>query len=342
MAADSLFTQPAYLEPLIDSGCVGPETGWTPLAPPGVYRKAHSWGEFVFDHAFAEAYARHGLDYYPKLTVCTPFTPVPASRVASREQAGALQALATEQAASGVHALFLPEQEARQLEQAGWLRREQARYVWRQRGHADFDGFLAALNHKRRKNIRHERRQIAEAGYRIEWRRAAELDAALWTRVFAHYVDTYRARGMAPYLNLDCLRRWARVFPEAFWFCLAFHGDDCVAMAWYFEDGDRLCGRHWGSDGGHALLHFELCCYQGIARAIERGLSLFDAGVQGTHKLLRGFDAERSHSAHWFAHEGFREAIGRYLQRERIAIGDEVSALAAHSGYRHVAIDEPD
>lgn len=334
MPADSLFTSAAYLDPLEASGCVGGGSGWTPLPAPGVYLKAHSWGEFVFDHAFANAYAQHGLDYYPKLSVCTPFTPVPASRVAQAGQVDELQLLARDHGASSVHALFLPESEAAQLETRGWLRREQTRYVWHNRGYADFETFLDALNHKRRKNLRRERRQVAEAGYRIEWRRAAELDAALWQRVYAHYADTYRVRGMSPYLNLDCLQRWAQNFPEQYWFCLAFHGDACVAMAWYFEDGERLCGRHWGSVGAHALLHFELCCYQGIARAMVRGLKLFDAGVQGEHKLLRGFDAERSHSAHWFAHRGFREAIARYLQRERTAVGEEVAALAAHSGYR--------
>lgn len=334
MPADSLFTSAAYLDPLEIAGCVGGATGWTPLRTSGVYLKAHSWGEFVFDHAFANAYAQHGLDYYPKLSVCTPFTPVPASRVPDVARAAELQALARDYGASGVHALFLPQREAALLEAQGWLRREQTRYVWHNGGYADFDAFLAALNHKRRKNIRGERRQVVDAGYRIEWRRAAELDTALWRRVYMHYVDTYRVRGMTPYLNLDCLKRWAQNLPEQYWFCLAFHADECVAMAWYFEDGDRLCGRHWGSTGAHALLHFELCCYQGIERAIARRLKVFDAGVQGEHKLLRGFDAERSHSAHWFSHAGFREAIARYLQRERAAVDEEVAVLAMHSGYR--------
>lgn len=168
----------------------------------------------------------------------------------------------------------------------------------------------------------------------IQWRRAAELNADDWSQIFSFYADTYTVRGMSPYLNLDCLRAWAHNLPEQYWFCLAYQGQDCVAMAWYFEDGDRLCGRHWGSAGGHALLHFELCCYQGIARALARGLTTFDAGVQGEHKLLRGFDAQRSHSAHWFAHPGFRDAIARYLERERLAVAQEITALAPHSGYR--------
>ena len=335
MSQPSLFTSAAYLDPLEASGCVDARTGWTPLPRSGTYLKTHSWGEFVFDHAFARAYAQHGEDYYPKLSVCTPFTPVPASRVPDVPAAQALQELALAHAASGVHALFLPDGEARLLEAQGWLRREQTRYVWRNRGYGDFDAFLAALTSKRRKNIRRERQQIADAGYRIEWRRAAELDRSLWTRVFTHYTDTYRVRGMEPYLNLACLQRWAQNLADDYWFCLAWHDEDCVAMAWYFEDGERLCGRHWGSSGAHALLHFELCCYQGIERAIARGLKQFDAGVQGEHKLLRGFDAECSHSAHWIAHPGFRDAIARYLQRERAAVMEEVLALSAHSGYRN-------
>lgn len=334
MSTDSLFTQAAYLDPLAHTGCVGGDSGWMLTPIRGAYLKTHSWGEFVFDHAFARAYAQQGLAYYPKLTVCTPFTPVPASRIANAQEAAHLQAFAQAHGASGVHALFLPAPEAEQLASQGWLRREQTRYVWRNRDYPDFDAFAAALNSKRRKNLRKERSLIADAGYRIQWRRAIDLDDTEWIRIHAYYADTYHARGMAPYLNLACLRAWARHFSEQFWFCLAYRDGDCVAMAWYFEDGERLCGRHWGSAGGHALLHFELCCYQGIERAIARGLKVFDAGVQGEHKLLRGFEAECSHSAHWFAHPGFHEAIARYLQRERQAVETEIGMLAQHHGYR--------
>jgi len=337
MPQPSLFTSPAYLEPLAETGCVGAAVGWKPLPLAGAYLKSHSWGEFVFDQAFANAYAQHGYDYYPKLSVCTPFTPVPASRVADAGIAEQLIALAHQFDATGVHALFLPQHEAQALASGGWLHREQPRYVWHNRSYADFEHFLAALTAKRRKNIRRERRLMAEAGYRIQWRAAAELNTDEWQRVFALYTATYHARGQSPYLNLACLQLWARRLPLAFWFCLAYQHNECVAMAYYFEDGDRLCGRHWGADGVHALLHFELCCYQGMDRTIERGLRQLDAGVQGEHKLLRGFDAELSHSAHWFAHSGFRSAISHYLARERQAIADEVSALGAHSGYRHAA-----
>ena len=335
MPQPSLFTSPAYLEPLAESGCVGAAVGWEPLALPGTYLKSHSWGEFVFDQAFANAYAQHGYDYYPKLSVCTPFTPVPASRVADREAAARLVAMAQTLGATGVHALFLPRHEAEMLESEGWLHRQQLRYVWHNRGYDEFEHFLTALAAKRRKNIRRERRLVTEAGYHIEWRAAADLSVVEWQRVFALYTATYHARGQSPYLNLACLQQWARRLPLAFWFCLAYRHGECVAMAYYFEDGDRLCGRHWGADGAHDLLHFELCCYQGMERTIQRGLRLLDAGVQGEHKLLRGFDAELSHSAHWFAHPGFRSAIAQYLTRERQAIADEVSALGVHSGYRH-------
>jgi uncharacterized protein len=334
-----LFLRPEYLQPLIDSGCAAHNTGWTPLpelAPAPVWEKSHSWGEFVFDQPFARAYAQHGLRYYPKWVCAIPFTPVPGPRLFHAERARRATDLAAQRGASGVHALFVTAAEATMLAALGWLRREQPRYVWHNRGYAAFEDFLAALNSKRRKNLRAERRAVARAGLRIEWRASATLDEDEWRQVYALYAHTYAVRGQAPYLALDCLQAWARGFPQALQFCLAHDAAGIAAMAFFFEDGDALYGRHWGSRLDQPGLHFELCCYQGIDRADARGLQRFDAGVQGEHKLLRGFSPEASLSMHWIAHEGFRSAIADYLQRERAAVRQELAALAEHDGYRQL------
>ena len=331
--AGGLFTSEKYLQPLHDSGCASPATGWTPLtATLGRlwYEKAHSWGEFVFDQAFANAYEQRGQRYYPKRVCCVPFTPVPGPRLRSTE----IAALAEGEGAGSSHVLFLPDEEAAALLARGWLRRTQARYVWRNRGYGAFEDFLGALNSKRRKNIRAERKAVATSGLRIEWRAASSLSEAEWREVFALYTRTYRVRGQQPYLKLACLQAWAQNFPEQMLFCLARSESRIEAMAFFFRDGDALYGRHWGAAAEHDGLHFELCCHQGIEYAIREKLSFFDAGVQGEHKLLRGFEPAQTQSMHWFAHPGFRAAIADYLKRETAAMQQELEQLGEHDGYR--------
>lgn len=346
MSADP-FTSPAYLDALERNGCAAPAHGWTPahLQLAGVgrapcYLKTHSWGEFVFDFQFARAYAQHGLHYYPKLVCCVPFTPVPGPRLLAGDDAGrrtlarALAGHAEALGASGAHLLFAPEAEIALLEAEGWMRREQVRYLWHNRGYASFDDFLAALAPKRRKNIRRERRLVADAGFRIEWRSAPTLAPADWNPIFALYAGTYEMRGQPPYLNRACLQDWAAHLGEAMQLCLAWRGDALVAMAFFFRDGEQLYGRHWGCAIDAPLLHFELCYYQGIDHAIAQGLRRFDAGVQGEHKLLRGFDPGRSYSAHWYAHEGMHRAIAAWCAQERAALDAQLRALAEHDAYR--------
>lgn len=329
----SLFTSPDYLAPLEQHGCATPATGWTPAHAAWsdgsrliAYEKAHSWGEFVFDQAIARAYQVQGWSYYPRLVCAVPFTPVPGPRLLAADDAGRLrlaahlQAQAIEQGASGAHVLFLPPAEAQLLAAQGWLHREQPRFVWHRDDHADFEGFLGSLAHKARKNIRRERRRIAEQGLEIRWQAAGDLAEGDWPEVHALYARTYAVRGQAPYLNLECLRAWGRNFPERMQFCLASRGGHLVAMAFFFQDGDTLYGRHWGAAADWNSLHFELCYYQGIERCLDHGLAHFDAGVQGEHKLQRGFVAERSHSVHWFAHPALRPAIADFFARERTAL----------------------
>lgn len=333
-----LFTGADYLEPLELSGCAAPDTGWTPahlqldggLRAPA-YLKTDSWGEFVFDFQIAQAYAQLRLRYYPKLVCAVPFTPVPGPRLLApdadgrRRLAAALVERAQAQRCSGAHILFLPEAEARELPE-GWLRREQLRYVWRNTGASSFDGFLDALPGKQRKNIRRERRRVAESGLDICWQAAPEIAEDDWPRLYELYASTYERRGQRPYLNLDCLRMWAQRLGARLQFCVARERGRPVALAFFFEDGGSLCGRHWGADGFHDGLHFELCYYRGIERCLERGIGHFDAGVQGEHKLARGFHAERAHSAHWFIEERLRGAIADFFDRERAAIDEALAA----------------
>lgn len=296
------------------------------------YGKMHSWGEFVFDFELARAYRQHGLAYYPKLVSCVPFTPVPGARLLAEDDAArlrlaeALRARAQGDGCSGAHLLFCSEAESALLEPAGWIVRLQPRYRWHAHGAGDFEGFLARLPGKKRKNIRAERRKLA--GFAIEWRAGDTLAAAEWRRVYALYASTYAVRGQEPYLNLECLQAWAAHYRERLQFCLALHDGRIAAMAFFFEDGDTLYGRHWGAEAAYDGLHFELCYYQGIERCLARGLAHFDAGVQGEHKLARGFTFELAHSAHWFAHRGFHAAIGRAYAEERAAL----QAYAASGG----------
>lgn len=342
----TLFTLPAYLGPLERSGCASPQTGWARIPMPQsrsdvpCYLKTHSWGEFVFDFQLARAYAQHGLDYYPKLVCCVPFTPVPGPRLLATDDDGCrtvaveLIERADSLGASGVHVLYPQPAEVELLDAQHWLRREQLRYLWHNRGYADFDAFVAALAPKRRKNLRRERRLIAEAGFEIEWRVAATLSPTDWRAVFGLYASTYEIRGQAPYLDRSCLQGWAENFGDAMPLCIAQRDGQLLAMAFFFRDRDHLYGRHWGSSVDTPLLHFELCYYQGIEYAIAHGLRTFDAGVQGEHKLLRGFDPALAYSMHWFAHAGMRGAISRYYDQERTALAEQFRALSEHSAYR--------
>lgn len=316
----ALFLDEAYLAAMHETGCASARTGWQRLDFSGaapLYRKAHSWGEFVFDFEFARAYAQAGLEYYPKLVCAVPYTPVTGPRLRGQASGEALQQRCEEQAASSAHILFLPQAEARLIEGEGWLRRDDVRFVWTNRGYAHFDAFLAALASKKRKNIRAERRKLAALELDIRWQTAAEFSRAEWDQLFALYASTYALRGQAPYLNQDCLMQWARTLPEAYVFCVARQHSRLVAMAYFFRDQSALYGRHWGSSIVADSLHFELCYYRGIEYCIAHGLERFDAGVQGEHRLLRGFEPVRTQSMHWFSDRRFQAAIGHYLLRER-------------------------
>jgi hypothetical protein len=346
------FARHAFLESLESTGCVGGDSGWMPrhlairdergaiVAAVPQYLKAHSWGEFIFDMSWAQGYARSGIEYYPKLLSAIPFTPVTGPRLLVHPDFEAdglrdsLAELLIESAraagASGAHVNFTTVGDQAALERAGFLRRHDCRFLWRNAGYRDFDDFLARFRADKRKKARRERRRVAESGVEFRTLRGEEMDASLWRVVFGFSERTFLRHGNDHYLSVDFLRLVSRLLPGTIVVKVAERDGTPVAAAIYFQGVDSLYGRYWGSARAEDSLHFEACYYQGIDYCIERGLQTFDPGTQGEHKIARGFEPTRTCSAHWLAHPGFSDAIGRYLQRERTAIDDYIAAAAAH------------
>ena len=343
--ADYPFLRPAFLDLLEDSGSVGPDTGWTPrhlrIATNGaeqafmpLYLKDHSWGEYVFDWAWADAWRRHGLPYYPKLLSAIPFTPAtgPRIRLAPGADRDALVRrlvaeaidLARDIGASSWHILFPDEDQLALLEgieDAPLLRRTGTQFHWLNQGYGDFEDFLAALASRKRKMIRRERRQVAEQGFAIEMLAGPDINADLWAFFHRVYHRTYLKRsGSAGYLTQDFFSGLGAAMGDQVAMAVARQRGKPVAAALYFRDDNTLYGRYWGCEGEYDFLHFELCYYRGIDFAIAQGLDKFDAGAQGEHKILRGFTPVATHSLHWITHPGFAEAVGRFLRQEEASV----------------------
>lgn len=339
-----LLTQPAYWQALRDHGCACPDTGWewqqqaSELTQAPVWSKAHSWGEFVFDQTWAQAYSRAGGAYYPKWVCALPFTPVPGPRLGTQpaQTAAELAELGRDAGVSGIHVLFASDADASALaHDPRWLRRQDIRYIWRNRGYADFGDFLGALSSKKRKNLRRERRLAQQTGLHMQWLPAAKLPAQDWNRLYALYASTYHMRGQHPYLSLRCLQAWAEQLPENFWLCIARDDQHQLqAMAFFFADEQALYGRHWGAAKDYDCLHFELCYYQGMEFCLERNIPHFDAGVQGQHRLLRGFEPALSQSLHYLLNPEFAAAVAAYLQRETPAVQAEWQAQCRATAYK--------
>lgn len=349
------FTRHAFLAALEDHGCVGRATGWQPChlvledaaglaAAMPLYRKEHSYGEFVFDFAWAEASHRAGIPYYPKLLCAVPFTPVAGPRLAARSPE--LRAALLRQAArlledapfGSAHVLFLDPPAAAAAAAGGWLERSDVQFHWHGRGDRSFEDFLARLSHDKRKKIRRERRKVAEAGITFEWRPGDALSEAEWAEVYALYGNTYEERGQAPYLTLPFFLDYGRRPGSPLRLALARDGARLIAVAITMVGGDTLYGRHWGCAERYDGLHFETCYYQGIELCLAQGLAHFDAGAQGAHKLARGFEPVLTRSAHRLADARLARAVGAFLERERVAVAQRQSMLAEHSPYRSEAV----
>jgi len=349
LTAGDPFVSHEFLGALIDTGCAAPRSGWRPQivllernnhlagAMP-LFLKSHSYGEYVFDWAWADAYARHGLEYYPKLLCAVPFTPVCGPRLLAARQAdrALLLAAALEMARdlSSFHLLFPTPAEAGLLDKGGLLMRRTVQFHWRNDGYADFDDFLARLTAHRRKVIRQERRRVREAGVTFRWLRGAEIERKHWEFFERCYRRTYAEHRSSPYLNLEFFLRLGESLPGHTVMVLAERAGRPIAASLLVTDGDRVLGRYWGALEHVPLLHFECCYYQAIEFAIAHRLQRFEGGAQGEHKLFRGLLPVETHSAHWLAHPQFARAIEDYLKRERAGIARYVDELNDHSPFR--------
>ena len=354
LAGDDPFLQHAFLNALHETGCASPETGWSPQylllrngdalagAMP-LYLKSHSWGEYVFDWAWADAYHRHGIEYYPKLLCAIPFTPVVGARLLVRQPeyrdqliAGALE-LARRTKTGSLHVLFPAAVDLECLAGHGFLLRRGCQFHWQNNNYADFDAFLAQLNHDKRKKIRQERRKVSEAGItfrRIEGNSIRNADWEFFTRC---YHQTYREHRSTPYLNLEFFRRIGAAMPGNIVLICAERENSPIAASLLIRNGTRLYGRHWGAIEHHPSLHFETCYYQSIEYAIARGLQVFEGGAQGEHKMARGLLPVATQSAHWLAHPEFSSAVDHFLQREGHGMVQYIDELRERSPFKMLA-----
>jgi predicted N-acyltransferase len=345
------FLSHAFLHALHESGSASPETGWQPqyialydgdtlAAALPLYVKGHSYGEYVFDWAWADAYQRHGLDYYPKLLSAVPFTPVAGPRllaVDAAARAALIEVLSATQRAtevSSTHILFPPEEHARQLQEAGFMLRSGVQFHWLNPGYASFDEFLATLEQKKRKNIRAERRKVLDAGVTLRRVRGADATDADWKLFNRCYRHTYAAHYSTPYLNLDFFRRIGRTMPENILLVIAEREGRAIASSLVIHSADTLYGRYWGELEHVPCLHFEAAYYQPLEFCIEQGIKTFEGGAQGEHKMARGFLPTRTFSAHWLAHPSFADAIERFLEREADGIDEYMSELNERNPFK--------
>lgn len=354
---DQPFVRHEFLAALEHNGAVGPGTGWQPChllardeqgrlqgALP-LYLKTDSWGEFVFDFAWADAYRRAGLAYYPKLVAAVPYTPVTGPRLltaGSRDPAQSMAALlagarelAAERRASSVHLLFPPPVEIDALKDHDLLLRKDCQFHWHNPGYSDFDEFLGTFTAMKRKKVKRERRRVKEAGVSFRTLSGTDIDHETWQQIMPLYASSFWRRGREPYLNGDFFLEVARTLPEHLVVVLAEFGGEPIAVAICFRSADTFYGRYWGSSGHYHSLHFETCYYQGIDYCIAHGLAHFEPGTQGEHKISRGFVPTETWSAHWLSHPQFAAAVDDYLERERAHIDDYMAVVREHMPYRN-------
>jgi uncharacterized protein len=357
------FLRHEFLAALEHTGCIGSGTGWDPCyftltdsrglaAAAPAFRKSHSYGEFVFDFAWAQAYSRFGNRYYPKLTLAVPFTPATGPRLLVRPDLDHrtlatrlltdIEAYTTSHSLSSVHALFLDEPAHVACEQAGWLIRRDCQFHWTNRHYPSFDAYLQTFTADKRKKARRERRRVAEAGIAFETRMGPELDERTLDRVYAFHRDTFLRHGHEPYLTRAFFSEAVRTMGDALMVKLAVRGGTPVAAAIFFWSKDALFGRYWGASSDYNSLHFETCYHQGIEFCIEHGVARFEPGTQGEHKVSRGFEPTLTWSAHYIVDRRFRDAIEDYLAREGASVDAYAEEVQTHIPYKQPAANEDD
>lgn len=351
------FVRHEFLTALEDTGCATARTGWTAqhlvVREPGTRRllgamplfaKAHSFGEFVFDFSWAQAYdqafVHSGPSYYPKLVSAIPFTPANGPRLLIHPQAdrsgvsdrlrAAIEDLVRDRQLSGAHVLFADTISRDALIEHGWLSRSSCQFHWFNRGYSSMEEFLVAFRADKRKKAKRERRRVTEQGISFKTLGGAELSRAAWDVIFAFSANTFHEHGHEHYLNVACLHRIAQALPERVMVKLAEYRGEPVAAAIFFLSDDTLFGRYWGSHEKFHSLHFEACYYQGIEFCIERGLRCFEPGTQGEHKVPRGFEPTLTYSAHYFREPRFRRAVADYLEREHAAVISYAEEMRSH------------
>ncbi|MFD2110990.1 GNAT family N-acetyltransferase [Thiorhodococcus fuscus] len=356
---DTPFMRHEFLAAMEDHGCVGESLGWLPmhlalrdehghlLGAAPCYLKSNSYGEFVFDWSWADAYHRHGLSYYPKLVIASPYTPATGPRIlteqgAAREQhaSALIQAAARVVERLGVsstHCLFNTDEEANLLELQGFMRRVGCQFHWNNRGYENFDQMLDTFTSTKRKQIKRERRRVTEAGLRLRRVRGDEVTEEEWGLFHRLYCNTFDKRGGLPTLTLPFFQAIAQDMGENLLLVLAYQGNRIVAAAFNLVGRHSLYGRHWGCTEDFHSLHFEACYYQGLEYCIEQGLNRFEPGAQGEHKVSRGFLPTRTWSGHWVADPTFRAAIARFLEQDTRGMDEYLAAMQTHSPYRALA-----
>jgi uncharacterized protein len=345
LAGPQPFVRHEFLSALIDTGCASARSGWLPqflllrragalVGAMPLFAKSHSYGEYVFDWAWADAHERHGVDYYPKLLGAIPFTPVRGRRLLGKAQALIDAALHLARAYSSLHVLFPAEEELEALQKHGMMLRRTVQFHWRNAGYASFEDFLGRMTHAKRKNIRQERRRVRDAGVSCRWLDGAQIGRDDWEFFNRCYRRTYAEHRSSPYLSLDFFLRIGAAMPDNVSLVIAEREGRPIASAFFVRDAERLYGRYWGALEHVPLLHFECCYYQAIEYAIARGLKVFEGGAQGEHKIFRGLLPVEGPSMHWLAHPRFARAVEDFLQREGAGVTRYVDELCEHSPFK--------
>ncbi|MBT4891147.1 MAG: N-acetyltransferase [Rhodospirillales bacterium] len=345
----------AFLSALEDSGSVGGDAGWLPqhlavfdesgmlAAAAPMYLKSHSYGEYVFDWGWADAFERAGGRYYPKLQSSVPFTPVTGPRLLVRPGVdqkyadaliGGMTQVCEQLGVSSIHVTFPTEVEWQRFGDRGFLQRTGEQFHWLNDGYTSFDDFLSRLSSRKRKNIRKEREKVSKLGLRFEALSGADLNEQSWDAFYGFYCNTSDRKWGQTYLSREFFTLLGERMAERTLLFMVYEDEHPVAGALNLVGRDALYGRNWGCSEHHKFLHFECCYYQAIDYAITHGLSRVEAGAQGPHKLQRGYLPTKTYSAHWIRDRGLRDAIERYLVSERIQIEDEIEILTEHSPFR--------
>jgi uncharacterized protein len=351
LAGDNPFVRHEFLYALEQTGCTTRESGWQPrhlalyeneilVGAMPLYLKFHSYGEYVFDWAWADAYERSGLKYYPKLLSAIPFTPVTGPRLladTAEQRAMLIQgalALAKEMQVSSLHCLLPSDEQAAEMAQEGMMRRDSVQFHWRNENYSDFEAFLAGMNHEKRKKIRQERKKIVAAGVTFRWLGGAEIQAADWDFFTRCYDHTYHTHRSTPYLNRAFFGRIGDTMPENVLLIVAERGGVPIACALNIHNAHHLYGRYWGALEYVPGLHFEACYYQAIAFCIEQKIQIFEGGAQGEHKLARGLLPVKTASVHWLAQGEFAKAVENYLRRESGGVEKYIDELGDSSPFK--------